>query len=80
MTACGVRQWRFAPFARARALAVVTVAAVTLITVVPVLVAEGRWLGPAVVSVTVGAVLVEARVPRVRSAEASATRARTGKR
>jgi hypothetical protein len=80
MTACGVRQWRFVPPARVRGLAVVTVAAVVLIAVVPGLVADGAWLGPAVVFVTVGAVLVEARVPRARSAEAAATRRQTEKR
>jgi hypothetical protein len=61
MTACGVRQWRFAPRARARGLVVTLTASLVLLAAVPGLVGDGSWFGPVLVTVVLMLVLAEAR-------------------
>jgi hypothetical protein len=61
MVVCGVRQWRFAPWARTRGLVVSLLASLVLVAAVPRLVGEGIWAGVALVVVTLGTVLAEAR-------------------
>jgi hypothetical protein len=66
MTAGAVRQWRFAPRARARDVAVLVGAAV-LVAVYPVATAGGSWWSPVPLCVAVAGVLLVGRAPVARS-------------